>query len=353
MNTEIVITGLGLVLPCGDGVKVAQEAWEAQQHSFGAVPEPLGIGLGGVCGAFNPAGIIPAMVNRRLDRPARFAWGAAREAFLDAGLEPPRLDDRLAMATGTMAGGSEAAEAFMRPYLAKGPEGASPMLFPNCVAVSISGYLSTAFKFRGPSITQIGRENSTLLALDQAMRWLRLGMADAALVVGTDGLFPMLTKLLQRTHLSTREGLPEVGSRRGFLPGEGAQAFLLETRHRAVTRGAPIRASIQGFAACASVTNDASSRAKALREAACSLTPQTFDGWIAGANGHRMLDELEAPLRKTLGWPMPKYPKLLWGEFCGSGGQLLAAALLDGSQRTLVTAPASSGSQVAMLIEKA
>jgi 3-oxoacyl-(acyl-carrier-protein) synthase len=227
------------------------------------------------------------------------------------------------------------------------------MVFPNCVAVSISGHLSTAFKFRGPSLTQIGRENSTLVALDQAVRWLRSGMADAALVVGTDGLFPLLTELLHRTHLSAWHGLPEVGSRRGFLPGEGAQAFLLETRLRAVGRGTPIRASILGFASCASITNDTVSRAEALQEAACSLSASPFDGWIAGSNGHRMLDDLEVPLRKAHGtWPVPKHPKLLWGEFGGSGGQLLAAALLDPSRRTLITAPASSGSQVAMLIEK-
>jgi 3-oxoacyl-[acyl-carrier-protein] synthase II len=353
MNAEIVITGMGLVLPCGDGLKSAQAAWEAQQPSFTAVPENLGTGLAGVCSGFSSAGGIPAMVNRRLDRPARFAWVAAREAFHDACLEPAALGDRLAMATGTMAGGSEAAETFMRPYLVKGPEGASPMVFPNCVAVSISGHLSTAFQFKGPSLTQIGRENSTLVALDQAVRWLRLGMADAALVVGTDGLFPLLTELLQRTYLSRREGLPVLGSHQGFLPGEGAQAFLLETRQRAVARGAPIRAAIAGYASCASITNDFPSRAKALREAACSLTPRPIDGWIAGSNGHRMLDDLELPLRKAYAdWPTPKYPKLLWGEFAGSGGQLLAAALLDASRQTLITAPASSGSQVAMLIAK-
>ncbi len=73
MNAEIVITGLGLVLPCGDGVKVAQKAWECQEPCFSDVPETLGTGKGGVCSGFSTAGIIPAMVNRRLDRATRFA----------------------------------------------------------------------------------------------------------------------------------------------------------------------------------------------------------------------------------------------------------------------------------------
>jgi hypothetical protein len=47
-----------------------------------------------------------------------------------------------------------------------------------------------------------------------------------------------------------------------------------------------------------------------------------------------------------------QHPKRLWGEFGGSGGQLLAAALLESSDLTLVTAPASSGSQFAALLEE-
>ena len=59
-----------------------------------------------------------------------------------------------------------------------------------------------------------------------------------------------------------------------------------------------------------------------------------------------------SPCARPTDGPNLGTPKLLWGEFCGSGGQLLAAALLDASRRTLITAPASSGSQVAMRVEK-
>jgi hypothetical protein len=144
-----------------------------------------------------------------------------------------------------------------------------------------------------------------------------------------------------------------VGTGRGFLPGEGAQAFVLETRQRAVARGAPIRANLTGLASVSALTSDPRARARALEEAAACLTPRPPEAWVAGANGHPMLDAVEAPLRAAHPrWPAPAYPKLLWGEFCGSGGQLLAAALLERSRRVLVTAPASSGSQFAALIEK-
>jgi 3-oxoacyl-(acyl-carrier-protein) synthase len=353
VKQELVITGMGLVLPCGTGIKAARASWESATPCFAPLPEHLGSGLGAACTSFSANGIIPPMQSRRLDRPSRFAWVAAHEAFLDAGVEPSHLGLRLGVAVGTMTGGDEATEAFLRPYLAKGPEGASPMLFPNCVAVAISGHLSMAFGLRGPGVTQLAREGSTLAALEQAQRWLKMGLLESVLVVGTDGLFPLLTELLQRTRLSVRDGLPVVGSQKGLLPGEGAQAFLLETRDRAEARGARIRAVLRGVASMAPATPRPAERSRALAEIAASITPSVPDSWIGGSSGHRILDEVEAPLLSLFKrWPPPKHPKLLWGEFCGSGGQLLAAALLEPGRRVLVTAPASFGTQYAAVLEK-
>lgn len=353
MRQEAVITGMGLVLPCGTGIEAARTSWETATPCFAPLPENLGSGLGAACTAFSPAGIIPPMQSRRLDRPSRFAWVAVSQAFQDAGVDPAHLGLRCGVALGTMTGGDEPTEGFLCSYLAKGPEGASPMLFSNCVAVAISGYLSTAFGIRGPSVTQLAREASTLAALEQAQRWLDMGLLESVLVVGADGLFPILSELLWRTHLSVREGLPVVGSRRGFLPGEGAQAFLLETRDHAEARGARIHASLRGVAALAPATREPSERSRVLAEVAACITPSAPDTWIGGSSGHRMLDEVEAPLLSMFArWPRPRYPKTLWGEFCGSGGQLLAAALLDPGRRVLVTAPASFGSQYAAVLEK-
>ena len=353
VRQEIVITGMGLVLPCGTGIEAARLSWESGIPCFAPLPENLGTGLGAACTSFSASGIIPPMQNRRLDRPSRFAWVAAHQAFQDAGVEPSQLGLRLGVAVGTMTGGDEATEGFLRPYLADGPESASPLLFPNCVAVAISGYLSTAFGLKGPSVTQLAREGSTLAALEQAQRWLRMGLLEAVLVVGSDGFFPLLTELLHRARLSISDGLPEVGSRRGFLPGEGAQAFLLETRDHAEARGARIRAKLHGVASMSPATNRLAERGRVMAETAASITPAVPDAWIGGSSGHRILDEVEAPLSPMhKRWPKPKYPKLIWGEFCGSGGQLLAAALLEPGQRILITAPTSFGPQYAAVLEK-
>jgi len=352
MKTELVITGLGLVLPCGDGVERARASWLSQKPCFDTLPDGMGPGRGGVCSQFSSAGIIPPMQNRRLDRASRFAWVAAHQAFLDAGLNPAEAGPRIGISVGTMTGGDEATEGFLRPYLTRGPEGASPLLFPNCVAVAISGHLSIAFGIKGPSITQLAREASTLAALDQAARWIQSGLVEAMLVVGADGLFPLLPELLYRSRMVCRQGDPVVGSRKGMLMGEGAQAFILENRGRAEARGAHILARLQGVACCAPASTHPHDRSRALVEAATSITPIIPDAWIGGSSGLRILDDIEAPLHPwNPKWPRAKHPKTLWGEFCGSGGQLLAAALLEDAARCLVTAPASFGGQYAAVVE--
>lgn len=352
-GTPVVITGLGLVLPCGDGIEAARRSWREGQACFGALPPNLGSGRGAACVGFNPAGIIPPMQLRRLDRPSRFAWAASHQAFLDAGLNPELegAGEAIGIAVGTLTGGSEASEVFMLPYLEKGPSAASPMVFPNCVANAASGHVALAFGLNGPCTTQLEREASTFVALDQACRWLRSGMAEAMLVIGTDGLFPLQLELLRRTGRLARFGDPVVNAGTGYLPGEGAQAFLLETRPRALSRGARIRATVECVRGVAPRDGTVEAHAEALSVAVAEATQaESPKVWIGGSNGSARLDAFESALReRNPGWPAPRFPKLIWGEFCGSGGQLLAAALMQEAASVLISGPSSSGLQYAAL----
>jgi 3-oxoacyl-[acyl-carrier-protein] synthase II len=343
--SAVVVTGLGLVLPGAATVDAAKALLEAGTPQFRELSEALGLGRGAV--AELPAGVIPPMQARRLDRPSRFAWAAAQACFQDADLDPGAFGgERIAVAVGTLSGGNEASEAFMRPYLAKGPEGASPLLFPNCVANAASGHVAVAFGLKGPSTTQLERETGAFAALDQAARWLRLGACDAALVIGADGLHPLLLEVAERSRLLARHGNPIPHGATGFLPGEGAQAFLLERESEARARGARVRARLGTLASRAS-----EDRLVGLRFAVAEVLDDRPGRWIAGANGHRALDRVEAGLGAAFGLPSPAHPKALWGELCGAGGQLLAAALLAPSDRTLVTAPSTFGPQFALRLE--
>lgn len=330
---SLAVTGLGLVLPCGTGLEAARRGWAEQRPCATPLPPELGRGLGARCEAFSSAGIIPPMVNRRLDRAAQFAWVAGAEALADADLKLPGED--LGITVATMSAGSAATEAFIRPVLGEGIGAASPLLFPNTVAVAVSGHLSLAFGLRGPGTTVLGRENGILCALDEAATWLDLGLAKAVLVVGVDALFPLMLEVLRRT-----------GQSRLSLPGEGAQAFVVESPEAALVRSANPRALLT-WTQVGPADESAEARAEALRQAVTHLEAQAPQAWISGASGLKALDAVETDL---LG-PAPRHPKALWGEFCGCGGQLLAAALLDPARTLRVTLPASRGCQGALHVK--
>jgi len=358
---NLAITGMGTVLPCGTGLQAAKDSLVAQSHSFRELQFEFsgkdGPYRGAACVGFSSAGIIPPMTSRRLDKCAKFAWVAATQALLQAKIDAGSLgamETPMAIAVGTITGGSEAAECFMRPYLQHGPVAASPMYFPNSVAVSTSGHLAVAFGIKGASTTQLGQESSFISALEQADRWLALGIAQAVMVVGADSLSSFVVELMYRSRLSSRgDQLPKAFGDTGLLPGEGAQVFILEPAQRAESRGAEILAEITHISVASPKDNTIEQRAEALVRAvnrACQGPPHS---WIGGSNGHRIIDRVESKLaesRKDL--PRGVFPKTLWGELCGGGGQLLAAAMLVGAEDTLVTSPASMGIQGAIRLRK-
>jgi 3-oxoacyl-[acyl-carrier-protein] synthase II len=226
------------------------------------------------------------------------------------------------------------------------------MVFPNCVANAASGHLALAFGLKGPSATLLDRESPTFVALEQAARWLRAGFCDAALVVGADGLFRMQMEVCRHAGLLLRRGDPVFGGE-GFLPGEGAQAFVLERSADALARGARIRAHLGAVGSRPALEPSAEARAGALDDVLNDIAGGLPDRWIDGANGHARLDAVSARLREArASWPEPIRPKLLWGEFTGSGGQLLAAALLEPAARVLITSPSSFGAQFAARLDQ-
>lgn len=331
---RLAVTGLGLVLPCGTGVEAGRLGWSEQRTCDALLPSELGSGRAARCTTFSSAGLIPPMVNRRLDRAAQLAWVASAEALASAHLNLPGED--LGIAVATMTAGSAATEAFIRPVLMEGLGTASPLLFPNTVAVAVSGHLSLAFGLRGPGTTVLGRENGLLGALDEASAWLELGLAKAVLVVGVDALFPLMLELLQRT-----------GQSRMSLPGEGAQAFVVESLETLHARAGKAQALLT-WSQVGPTNEGASARAEALRQAVAQVEREAPEAWISGASGLMVLDAAE----NGLAGPAPRHPKRLWGEFCGCGGQLLAAALLDSARTLRVTLPASRGCQGALWVEK-
>ena len=93
-GTEVVVTGLGAITPLGADVP---STWEALLAGASGIRG--GDPVAGTMAA-DPAGALPPVRARRLDRSQQAALVAAAEAWADAGT--PDVDpDRLASAIGT------------------------------------------------------------------------------------------------------------------------------------------------------------------------------------------------------------------------------------------------------------
>ncbi len=115
--------------------------------------------------------------------------------------------------------------------------------------------LARDHRLGGPAMAVMTACAAGTQAIGDALRWVRLGRADAVLCVASDSeLYPMgLASFCLLGALSTRNGEPERASRPfdagrdGFVLGEGAGALVLEEEASARARGATVHAEVAGF----------------------------------------------------------------------------------------------------------
>jgi 3-oxoacyl-[acyl-carrier-protein] synthase II len=146
-------------------------------------------------------------------------------------------------------------------------------------------------------------------ALGLAFRYVKSGRDDLALVAGYDPMSAFTFWGFNSLRLVTPERCRPFDTRRsGLVLGEGAAAFVLEERDRAVARGAPIFGEILGYGE----TNDAhhpthphpegrgalAAMNRALHEA--GLSPADLDYVNAHGTGTRANDASEALALATL-----------------------------------------------------
>jgi 3-oxoacyl-[acyl-carrier-protein] synthase II len=156
---------------------------------------------------------------------------------------------------------------------------------------------------------------------------------------------PILHALLDRFEALARPGDPggEVARpfdrrRNGFVAAEGAAVLVLENEHRAVSRGAKIRAVVRGFKSAFDPSaprigwgRGHLSLARALHHLidSAGLAPEDIGRIVSGASGSVAGDRLEAHTLRSA-WKGSRLPPILapkgvTGEY---GGGFLASAML-------------------------
>ncbi|WP_020657582.1 beta-ketoacyl-[acyl-carrier-protein] synthase family protein [Amycolatopsis benzoatilytica] len=271
-NIDVVITGMGATTPLGGDVTSTWDGLLAGRSGVRTIeadwPEELGLPVRIAAQlAVDPAGILPRVQARRLDRCEQVALIAARQAWADAGFAEQTDEhtdvepERLGVSIGTGVGGPVTLltqnDLLHQQGLRKVSPLTVPMLMPNGPAAHVGIDLKARAGVHSPaSACASGAEG-----IANGFEMIRSGRADVVVAGGAEACIHPITVagFAQARTVSTRNDDPAAASRPfdvnrdGFVLGEGSGAVVLERADRAKARGARIYAKLAGYG----ITSDA------------------------------------------------------------------------------------------------
>lgn len=246
---RVVITGLGVLAPCGTGL---QAFWEGLGRP--AAPE-----VERSIDDFDPKhyGLKYAEA-RRLDRFAQLAYAAAKMAiedgFGDDGLT--QYDEwRRGVVMGTGIGGAQAWETNAKVLTTeKGEKAVSPLVVPMVMPNAGAAAVSMRLGLRGPVQTIATACASGTHSISDGARLVASGRCDVVLAGGSESCQTGVMRggfANMKATSSTGLSRPFDAERDGFCSAEAAGVLVLEEYEAAKARGARIYAEVLGSASTA------------------------------------------------------------------------------------------------------
>lgn len=261
---DVLITGVGVVSPIGIGVEAVWGAMQAKQSGIRTIEELAQVGwiapFGGQITDFEGKKYVqPRKSLKVMAREIQLAFAAGELAWGDAGLESAEVDpERVGVVGGAgllYCGLDELAAPLAESLNEEGVvdlvdwgERGMRQLFPlwmlkylpNMAACHV-GIRRQAF---GPTNTISLGDVSSLLAIGEAAATIERGAADVMLAGGTSTKLDLTDLMFHGGAGLSRRGddpaaacRPFDADRDGFVVGEGAAYFVLESRDHAERRG--------------------------------------------------------------------------------------------------------------------
>lgn len=273
-SSDIVITGLGVVSPIGIGADafwtslVEGRSGVRRIELYPTAPD-IPVPMGGEVADFDPKKMVKARKNLKvMSRDIQLGFVAADMAHENAGLDGDSLDPER---SGVVFGADmiacdiyelvpaykkclETGQFHMEDWGTK----ALPEMFPLWMLKYLPNmpacHIGIAHDARGPNNSLVQGEASSLAALVEAARLIERGQADVILTGGAGfRIHPTVWSYDKTFELSRRYDDPAGAvrpfdaARDGTAHGEGAAAFVVESRRRAESRGAKILATLAGY----------------------------------------------------------------------------------------------------------
>ena len=273
---RVVVTGIGLLTPLGQGTELSWKAILAGKSGAGRishfdpevyacqvaceVPRVDGRGGGGpdIEGSFDPDRTMAPKDQRRVDDFILYAVAAADEAVRDSGWVPETAEDaeRTGVIIGSGIGGLATIEINSVELHEKGPRRISPFFIPSALINLASGQVSIKYGFKGPNHSVVTACATGAHAVGDAARMIKYGDADVMVAGGAEaaicpvGIAGFIACRAMSTGFNTapeRASRPYDKDRDGFVMGEGAGVLVLEEYEHAKARGAKIYAEVAGY----------------------------------------------------------------------------------------------------------
>ena len=259
---RVVVTGIGLVTPCGIGTQETWNALLAGTSGAGPItqfdPSAFRVRFAAEAKDWEPTRFIEKKKLKEMDRFIEFALGAAWLAFADSKLELADGErDEVGCFVGVGLGGLETLEKTKQMILEKGPGKISPYSIPSIIANLAAGQISMRWGLRGPSYCTTSACSSGAHAIGEAVEWIRRGRVKAMIAGGAEstitpvgiGGFEAMFALSRRNDDPKAASRPFDKGRDGFVCGEGAGILVLESLEHAKKRGAKIYCEVTGYGA--------------------------------------------------------------------------------------------------------
>ena len=266
---RVVVTGMGMVSPLGNGVETSWSRLKAGQSGAVKVSRfdvsdlasqiacevPRGDGSNGT---FNPDDWMDKKDQRKADEFIIFGLAAATQALEDSGWKPTTEDEkyRTGVMVGSGIGGIGTIYETSVTLYEKGPRRVSPFFIPSAIINLASGWISIRHGLKGPNHSVVTACSTGAHAIGDASRLIMLGDADVMVAGGTESPVNRLSLagFAACRALSSgfnedplRASRPYDKDRDGFVMGEGAGVVVLEELEHAKARGAKIYAEVIGY----------------------------------------------------------------------------------------------------------
>ena len=326
---RVVVTGLGLVTPLGNGVGTNWERLTASQSGLRRIDHfdvsDLPAKIAGIVprgtgeGDFDPDKVCSSKDRRRMDTFILYGLAAAMEAVEDSGWKPEDEEgrERTGVMIGSGIGGLPELAQGAITLNASGPRKISPFFIPSCLINLVSGHVSIRFGFKGPNHAVVTACASGAHAIGDAARMIIFDDADVMVAGGAEaavcplGMAGFSAARALSTGFNdtpTRGSRPWDRDRDGFVMGEGAGIVVLEELEHAKKRGAKIYGEIIGYGMSGDAhhitapADDGNGGFRAMKMALkrAGLAPESIDYINAHGTSTPLGDEIELGAVKRL-----------------------------------------------------